>query len=271
MSPVIVDSREPEKIKKILKLSGIDFTIKQLESADVVCKHPDNNDIWIAIERKRIDDLVSSYIDKRMDSQFERLSHHKFAMLVITGDLKKVKHNFPFPIMPNFIAEVISKAVIGYNFRSVVWLLEGIDDPDYEAFSLVVKAVNMVVNGKLDNIPERHVKTAKDIRVDSLKKTLGLNSKICIKLLKKHGTVMKVLQLKDNQFLQIEGIGPAHVKRIRNILSANYNERKGGSFTKTVVERGNISGEKCKKCGESYRIVKTSLGNFKLCKCIRKK
>ncbi len=264
--PVTVDAREPERIKKVLRLNGIKHTVKMLETGDVICSSDLNPELEIVIERKRIDDLISSYVGKRMDTQFERLSQKKFAVLIITGDVKSVQRNFPFPIMPDFIGEVISKAIITYNFRSIVWMLKGIDDINYAGFSTMIKAINLVVKGKLDDVPERHIKTAKDLRVDSLRKTLGLNSKICINLLKKYGNVINVLQLKDNDFLTIGGIGPAHMKRIRFILNANYNNKEIKVMkNSTIVDVGNISGEKCKVCGSEMKMKKTAIGTVRLC------
>jgi len=262
-----VDSREPDKIKKILKLQGIKYTTHQLETGDVICKSDKNPEVEVVIERKRIDDLISSYVGKRMDTQFDRLSYKKFAVLIITGDVKSVQRNFPFPIMPEFIGEVISKAVITYNFRSVIWMLKGIDDMHYAGFSTMIKAINLVIKDQIDQVPERHVKVAKDPRVDSLKKVLGINSKICTELLKRHGTVPKVLSLSDNDFLSIQGIGPAHMKRIRFILSANYNDTKVKVVRSgTVTDVGNISGDKCPKCGDLYEKKKTAVGTINICK-----
>lgn len=267
--PVKVDAREPEKIKKILKIQGIKYTTHQLETGDVICSSDKNPDIEIIIERKRIDDLISSYVSKRLDTQFERLSDKKFAVLIVTGDVKSVQRKFPFPIMPDFIGEVISKAVITYNFRSIVWMLKGIDDIHYAAFSTMIKAVNMVVKNKVDDVPERHVKTAKDLRVDALRKFLGLNSKICIALLKKYGTPKKVLDLTDEQFLSITGIGPAHVKRIRYILDSSFNSKTTETIVQTTVEVGNISGKTCPNCGNPYTVKKTALGSYNICRtCI---
>lgn len=263
--PVIVDSREPEKIKKVLRLHGIKHEVRQLETGDVICISDKNPDVEIVIERKRIDDMVSSYIDKRMDTQFERLSRKRFAILIITGDIKKIQYKYPFKIMPNFVSEVISKAVIQYNFRSVIWLLEGMDDVNGEAFALMVKSINLVIKNQLDEVPERHVKTAKDPRVDSLKKTLGLNSKVCIKLLKKYGSVLEVLQLKDSHFLSIAGIGPAHVKRIRFTLSTNYSSKKAIIAKPSIIDVGNITGEKCKICGAEMKMKHTVIGIVRIC------
>ena len=262
--PVIVDSREPERIKKILKFQGLKFTVQQLETGDVICKSDKNKDVEVVIERKRIDDLVSSYVEKRMETQFSRLSKKKFAVLVVTGDLKAVAKKFPFKIMPNFVSEVISKAVIQYNFRSVVWLLKGEDDVNAEGFASVVKMINLVVKDQLDQVPERNIKVASDARVDTLKKLFGLSSVICVELLKKHGSVINILKLSDGQFLGIPGIGPAHLKRIRFILNSEFREKKK---VKPVVQaKIKASGEKCKICGANMEVKKLSTGiNVSIC------
>ena len=256
---IIVDSREKGEFISVLKAKGLSFITEQLQTGDYICFNDENPDIRVVVERKRLDDLFSSYFDGRLPDQFERLSHEKFAVLIITGNLKETMARIPVKISPHIIQEIVSLAVVQYNFRSIVWLIDGVDDAKHFGFLSAIKILEGVINGHLDEIPQKHTKLAKDVRVNALMQLLNLDMRTCKRLLTKYGSVPAVLALTDDQFLSIKGIGPAKLQLIRYILNTNVNNQ----------EIQHAPSENCTKCGNQLDIIKTSAGNLKICKhCI---
>mgnify|MGYP000495218219 CR=1 FL=1 len=76
-----VDDREPIQIIQGLREKGIDVKVKRIESGDYVFNK-------FAIERKSIQDLLSSLNSKRYWSQIETLKNtYEYPMVLIEGDL----------------------------------------------------------------------------------------------------------------------------------------------------------------------------------------
>jgi len=201
--------------------------------------------------------LLSSYYSARMAEQFERLSNEKFAILIITGNLEDVLKNIPFKVMTQAVEEIISMAVIQYNFRSVVWMIDKVADVHHSGFVTMVKCVQKVVDGRLDEIPQRKVKLSKDLRVNSIRQMFGLDVPTTKNLLRTHGTVRKIMSLTDDDLIKVKGIGPAKLKTIRFILDESFNR---GNFEEKDSEH------KCGKCGKPMSIVKMPGGNTYVCK-----
>lgn len=254
---IIVDSREPRNIKDFLTAKGLVYSVKQLETGDIVCYNDEEPEHHVVIERKRLDDLISSYYQPRMAEQFERLSDEKFAILIITGNLEDVLKKIPFNVMSQIVEEIISMAVIQYNFRCVVWMIDKVADVHHSGFIMMIKCIQKVVDGQLDAVPQRRVKLSKDLRVNTIRQMFGLSANIAKALLKRYGTVRKILNLADTDLMKIHGIGPAKVKVIRYILDESINR---GNFKEEITEH------KCGKCGGQMTLSKMPGGNVYVCK-----
>jgi len=257
---IIIDSREPTKFRDVLRAKGLEHTSEQLITGDVIVFNDQEPEVQVVIERKRLDDLLSSYYQPRMAEQFERLSEEKFAVLIITGNLEDVLKKIPFNVMTHIVEEIISMAVIQYNFRSIVWMIDKVADVHQSGFLMMVNCIKKIVDGQLDAIPQRKVKLSKDIRINAVRQLFGLDIKAAKNLLKKYGTVRNVIKLTDADLLKVEGIGPAKVKTIRYILDESINR---GNFEEKVTE------QICGKCGGPMTLTKMPGGNVYVCKsCI---
>lgn len=254
---VIVDSREPRQLKDVLTAKGVPHIVRQLETGDIVCFNDQEPEHQVVIERKRLDDLVSSYYQPRLAEQFERMSNEKFAILIITGNWEDSIRKIPHKVMPQLVEEVISMAVIQYNFRCVIWMIDKVADVHSSGFITMVKCIQKVVDGNLDAIPQNRVKLSKDLRINFLRQALGLSSNVTKNLLKKYGTVNNVLKLTDAELIRISGIGPAKVKTIRYILDESIN---AGNFKEKNTDK------KCGKCGGDMTLSKMPGGNVLVCK-----
>ncbi len=257
MMGILLDSREPRVIKDFLKAKGLDYKIQQLETGDVIVFNDQEPEIQVVIERKRLDDLISSYYQPRMAEQFERLSNEKFAVLIITGNLEDVLKKIPFHVMSQIVEEIIATAVVQYNFRSVVWMIDKVADVHHSGFIMMIKCIQKIIDGQLDAIPQKNSKLSKDLRVNTIRQMFGLSANIAKALLKKYGTVRKILNLADTDLMKIHGIGPAKVKVIRYILDESINR---GNFKEEISEHI------CGKCSGPMTLSKMPGGNVYICK-----
>lgn len=237
---------------------GLEHEIRQLVTGDVHVWNDDNPEVKAVIERKRLDDFVSGIYGDRMWEQFSRMADEDFGILIITGNLKKMTAKMPFRIMAQVMEEGISNAVIRYNFRSVIWLIEGVEDANETGFIMMVKMIQKIVDGQMDMIPQKKIKAAKDKRIQTLINLFGLDVSASKKLLEDYGTIRKILELTDAQLMKVKGIGPAKIKLIRHIMDESFNK---GNFKEQKATDKN-----CTKCGEPMTITKMSSGNIYNCK-----
>ncbi len=89
MTKVIVDNRESKEIIKELIKEEIEVERKQLETADYILQTKNiNNEIQnVGIERKTINDLLNSIIDKRLINQLIILKENfDIPLLIIEGE-----------------------------------------------------------------------------------------------------------------------------------------------------------------------------------------
>lgn len=241
--PVVVDSREKAELRKYLFLKGIKFSTRALITGDYLFWNKDNPDIRVLIERKNIGDLVSSYVGGRIEAQFKRMAEEPFPILLVTGTVKDLSKSIPFKVHEDIAEKVISDAVIKYGFRSVIWIVNGFKDPRREGVLTAVNILKSLVDNNLDNIPAKKSIKKADPRLDALKGFLNVKVNIAISLLKKFGTVGKVLAATDQQLLAVDGVGISTVNRIRFIMDKNFNETIDESVCK-----------KCKKAKSSMII-----------------
>ena len=90
---IIVDTREPEKIIKLLKDLGLEVVRKQLEVADYLIRATSKEGIAheIPIERKTIQDFAQSIIDGRLWKQTYMMSiEYPISYMVIVGYINEV-------------------------------------------------------------------------------------------------------------------------------------------------------------------------------------
>ncbi|UCG00884.1 MAG: hypothetical protein JSW11_14850 [Candidatus Heimdallarchaeota archaeon] len=136
---IIVDHREPDKLKKRLDKLGMEVKEQQLEIADYIISDQ------VACERKTGTDLITSIMDNRLFEQIERLIETYPQPILLLEDLpsafertewkKRKKHVYgaltyiflrrQLPIIPT---SQMSETAIALN-RIASWVQEDHDDP----------------------------------------------------------------------------------------------------------------------------------------------
>ncbi|MFX0207506.1 MAG: ERCC4 domain-containing protein [Candidatus Hodarchaeota archaeon] len=136
---IIVDHREPEKLKRRLIKLGMEVKEQQLEIADYIISDQ------VACERKTGTDLITSIMDNRLFEQIDRLIETYQQPLLLLEDLpsafertewkKRKKHVYgaltyiflrrQVPIIPT---SQLSETAIALN-RIASWVQEDHDDP----------------------------------------------------------------------------------------------------------------------------------------------
>src|SRR3989344_1882451 len=115
MPIIILDHRENKIIKKELIKEGIEIEEKQLVSADFIIRTKDieGKIQTVGIERKTLQDLLNSIVDKRLINQLISLKENfDLPLLIIEGDENIYElRNFH----PNSIRGMIASIAIDFR------------------------------------------------------------------------------------------------------------------------------------------------------------
>ena len=256
--PIIIDSREKKELRKWLFLRGIRYKVAALPTGDYLFYNKDNPKQRVLIERKNIGDLVSSYIDGRLKSQFKRMAEEPFPILLVTGTIKDLRGKLPFKPDERLVEKVLAEAVIRYGFRSIIWIVGGFKEPKTEGLLFAVNALKELANNNLDNIPDKKIVRKGNPSISTIKILLNIPSNVAEALLIKFGTVRTIIDATDKQLLSVEGVGITRVKRIREILDGNFNK-----LSKKETPKANLSTSTCSRCGTKKIPVRFS-GKIKM-------
>jgi ERCC4-type nuclease len=143
---LFIDSREPPWVaEKIAQLCPIEISVEQLETGDFICGD-------IAIERKTINDLAASIVDKRLFTQTERMRNNfSYHYVLINGRLQDVEMNINRHAILGAVGKVASLGT------RIIWVDLEKDDLVY----LILKLFEW--HGKLVVPPMKSNKKKKDI------------------------------------------------------------------------------------------------------------
>ncbi len=203
---IVVDVREKGIAKYFLE-KGVDVEIKSLEIGDYVVSDR------VVIERKTGDDFIESIIDKRLFNQLKSLkNHYEKPILIIEGDYKKRLHE---------------NAIIGAILTVIL---------DFGIPIIFTKDINETINYILKIAEKEQIKEKRPIIIRTGKKPLSLKERqefivqslpdvggaLAKNLLKHFKTVERVFTAKEEELMEVEGVGKERAKKIREVLTAEY-------------------------------------------------
>ena len=266
---IIVDVREPANFRAALKKAGLKFKEDRMDTGDIVVWNDKNPKRRCVIERKRIDDLMTNQFSDRMFEQFARMGEEDFGVLIITGSIKDLNLPGTWARVSKFgVEDIIAKCVIKYDLRSIIWIMDGVEDSKVKGFATLVKTIEHMIGGQLDVIPPKRRKNSGDLRINALRSMFGLDVGVCERLLKRYKTVRAVMDLTKQQLMAIDGIGPVKAKMIVDILNMQYGSQKTIAPKKKSPTTIRPVGH-CQKCDSLLKVVSGPNGDIQVCgKCI---
>lgn len=218
MAKIIVDHREDKEIIKELARQGLNIEVKQLLVADFILQTKDvqGNAKDLAIERKSQSDFINSIIDKRLHSQLISLKEfYPLQLLIIEGSKNIFSiRNFH----PNAIRGMIASIVIDYqipiihtkNYRDTVSFLDIIA----RRLEKPVRNISLVKKRKPMALKEQQ-----EFLIESLP---GIGPNLSKELLKKFGTVKKIVNASEKKLIKVPKIGKKKAESIKKILNEKY-------------------------------------------------
>lgn len=220
---IVVDERERKSgIPDLLKQVGINTEIKTLPIGDYIVA-PET-----VVERKSLQDLLSSVFDGRLFDQCSRLKEHfQFPVILMEGNLDDIDDITDNPLI--FYGAVSSVAL---DFKIPII-------PTPSATHTVKLLISMCSRKDATKGPFlKKIKKSNDTQrqqLSALCSLPGVGEKLAIRMLEKFGTPLKVFNATTTDLSKIEGLGDSRAKKIKKMLETQSNHIKP-SNQKTLHE-----------------------------------
>ncbi len=213
---IIVDHRENSNIIKELIKENITIEKKQLDIADFIIqtKNLDNKIQNVGIERKTIQDLLNSIIDKRLISQLMLLKENfDVPLLIIEGDenIYKIRD-----FHPNSIRGIISTIAIDFQIP-IIHTKNQRDTAKYLA--LIAKRLEKP-RRPLSLVPKKRLLTLKEQQLYLIESLPGIGPTISKSLLKKFKSIRNIVNAREKELQKVDKIGKIKAKNLKKLFES---------------------------------------------------
>ena len=220
---IIIDERERKSgIPKLLKYIGVNVEIKTLPIGDYIVSHE------TVVERKSINDLISSIFDGRLFDQCNRLKEHfQFPIILLEGNVDEIESITENPLV---FYGALSTIAIDYKIPIIPT-----PNASHTAKLLVsLSSRKESIKGPL----LKKIKKSNDVQKQQLSVLCslpGVGEKIAIRMLEKFESPLKVLSASTKDLAKIPGLGESRAKKIKKMLEKKSRHTKP-SNQKTLQE-----------------------------------
>ena len=203
---IVVDEREKKSgIPDLLKSIGVNVEMKMLPIGDYIVA-PET-----IVERKSIQDLISSVFDGRLFDQCDRLKNNfEFPIILVEGDINSIEDLTENPFV---FYGAISSITIDFKIPIITTL-----DSSHTA-KLLVAMCSQKAQSKGPFI--KKIRKSNDIRKQQLSilcSLPGIGEKTAIQLLEKFGSPIQVFTSSTADLAKIKGLGKVRAVKIKKIL-----------------------------------------------------
>ncbi|MCX8183880.1 MAG: helicase-related protein [Crenarchaeota archaeon] len=211
---IIVDNRESAcpVVNELARL-GVKITFSQLDVGDYVLSER------VCVERKTVNDFTSSIIDSRLFQQAKLLADsYEIPVLLIEGkDVYGPSSN----IRPSAIRGAIAALITGYK-TILLWSRDARESA--ELIYTIALREQKELKKHLQVRGEKKPETIADQQVFLLSGLPLVERTTAIKLLKYFKTPVRVFNASEQDLQQVEGIGDVKARRIREVLTKEFDE-----------------------------------------------
>ena len=217
---IVIDVREKKSgIPDLLKAVGVNIEIKTLPIGDYIVA-PET-----VVERKSIQDLLSSIFDGRLFDQCSRLKEHfQHPIILMEGNVDEIDFITENPLI---FYGALSTIAIDFKIPII---------PTSSASHTAKLLVSMCSRKESSKGPFlKKIKKSNDLQrqqLSSLCSLPGVGEKTAIRMLKKFGSPLQVFTAPYTELSKVEGLGASRAKKIKKMLeSKNKLHKKSNQKT----------------------------------------
>ncbi len=208
---IIIDSRESSsRLCSLIceKVQNIEFSA--LDIGDYIVGEDS------IIERKSINDFVSSILDKRIFNQINRLKEIKKPLLIIEGDKTKLlQTNLHENVIYSILLHILIDQKIPIFFTN----------DENESLLLILNFARRGQLGPSDSFsPHAHkqITTLPQMQEYFISALPFIGPKLARRLLKKAKTIKKIINAKQERLQKVEGVGDKKAKILYDLFNQEY-------------------------------------------------
>ncbi len=216
MIKIIIDHREKNEIINILKNleKGAEIEVKNLSVGDFILSKD------VVIERKTINDFLSSLIDKRLFEQARELKHNfKKPLFLIEGNLEEI-YNIR-DINENAIRAAMLSLILDFE---IPFLFSTNILDSAKILITIARREQIQKNKEISLRGSKIAYTMPQMQQYFVEGLPLVGPNLAKLLLKKFKTPKKIVNAKLEKLKKVEKIGDKKAKLIRDILDLEYNE-----------------------------------------------
>jgi len=217
---IVIDDREKKSgIPDLLKAVGVNIEIKTLPIGDYIVA-PET-----VVERKTIQDLMSSIFDGRLFDQCSRLKEHfQHPIILMEGNVDEIDSITENPLI---FYGALSTIAIDFKIPII---------PTSSASHTAKLLVSMCSRKESSKGPFlKKIKKSNDLQrqqLSTLCSLPGVGEKTAKRMLKKFGSPLEVFTASYTELSKVEGLGVSRAKKIKKMLeSKNKLHKKSNQKT----------------------------------------
>jgi DNA excision repair protein ERCC-4 len=217
---IVIDDREKKSgIPDLLKAVGVNIEIKTLPIGDYIVA-PET-----VVERKSIQDLMSSIFDGRLFDQCSRLKEHfQHPIILMEGNVDEIDSITENPLI---FYGALSTIAIDFKIPII---------PTSSASHTAKLLVSMCSRKESSKGPFlKKIKKSNDLQrqqLSTLCSLPGVGEKTAKRMLKKFGSPLEVFTAPYTELSKVEGLGASRAKKIKKMLeSKNKLHKKSNQKT----------------------------------------
>lgn len=169
----------------------------------------------ICIERKSVEDFLSSIIDGRLFEQAKNLrEYYKKPIIIIEGEGLYSLRN----INPDAIRGALLSLTVDFNIPVIF------TKDERETSQFIYLLVKRESSDREYRIVHKKPKTLKEIQERIVASLPNVNTILARRLLRKFKTVERIFTAKESELMTVEGIGEKIAREIRKVLTEKYEE-----------------------------------------------
>jgi DNA excision repair protein ERCC-4 len=205
---IVIDVREKKSgIPDLLKAVGVNIEIKTLPIGDYIVA-PET-----VVERKSIQDLMSSIFDGRLFDQCSRLKEHfQHPIILIEGNVDEIDSITENPLI---FYGALSTIAIDFKIPII---------PTSSASHTAKLLVSMCSRKQSHKGPFlKKIRKSNDLQKQQLSTLCslpGVGEKTAIRMLKKFGSPLQVFTAPYTELSKVEGLGESRAKKIKKMLES---------------------------------------------------
>ncbi len=204
---IIVDYREKNSLvaSELINL-GMEIKFRELKVADYIVKD-------VAIERKTINDFISSMINKRLFNQIQELQQYKNRLLIVEGiDEQELYSDDELGVNGNAIRGFLLSILLKYNIPIIF-------TKNYQDSARFISVLAKKQTKELPLKAKKRILNKKEQLQFIIEGFPGIGPKTAQKLLKKFRTIQNIINASETELRKIIG---KKAEVIINLRKMNY-------------------------------------------------